>query len=149
MNDDFLASKEFASLMHRHIQECIELILSKNKSFEILANMHFIEFNPPLPKSIKAKREIALFTISGYALQSAKLINNSLIFNSIFGDENFATSVKIDFSGILRINIQDAMLLVNFSIPPITTLSHNTDDEIQKSTDIFKSNPKNKNVFKS
>lgn len=50
MGDDFVASKEFVSLMQRHVRECFELILSKNESFDVLVNMNFVRFNPPLPE---------------------------------------------------------------------------------------------------
>ena len=147
MSNDFLASEEFASLTHRHIQECIELMLNKNESFEILVNMYFVDFNPPLPENIKNKKAIGLFSISSDSLDSAKVTNNSLIFDAAFGDENFITSVRVNFNGILRINIQETTLLINCStfIIPL----YNASEEIQKSTDIFKSNPKNKDIFKS
>ena len=143
MGDDFVASKEFVSLMQRHVRECFELILSKNESFDVLVNMNFVRFNPPLPEHLKLTNEVALFALSGYGLSSAKLINESLIFETSFGEENFCSSVSIDFSGVLRISIDKTTLLVNLSLPPAKT-SH----EVQKSADIFKSNPKNKEIFK-
>lgn len=143
MLEDFLASKDFADLMRRHVKECLELILSGDEGFEVLANMNLVSFEPPLPEHLELKNEVALFVLSGYTLESAQLTSDSLVFEAGFGDENYATTVSIRLGGILRISMQKAALLVNFSIP-----SSDAPSQIEKSTNIFKSNPKNKDLFK-
>lgn len=143
MSGNLLSDTQFRALMIKHIFECLDLILTKDEPFSVLVNLEFTDFEPKLPEKIAPKNKIVLFTLEGYTLQSAILTAKSISFEAGFGEEDFASVVKIPLGAILQIINNDQIILVNFSEFTPT----NPQDEAERSKKIFMSNPRNKGIF--
>lgn len=139
MLEEFLKNKEFSALLSKHAGELIKFLCVKNIGFDILVNMDFVSFNPDLPQDIKPKDDMVLFALGGYTLSSVKIIGQNLEFHAGFGANDFESIVSVPLKAIIRVSLDKAVLFVNFSIP--------AENEVEKSTNIFKQNPKNKNIF--
>ncbi|MCR4942344.1 MAG: hypothetical protein K5978_06115 [Campylobacter sp.] len=141
MIDDLLDNEKFALLMKMHIYECIDFLLQNNFDFAIVANYEAVKFQPELPEDIsKNFAKVIVFMLGGYTLQSANLTQDELSFEAGFGEENYASLVSMPLSSIIQILVDDTAVLINFARPIIKT-------QTQNSMSIFKSNPKNKEIF--
>lgn len=139
MLEEFLKNKELGSLLSSHAGELIKFLCFKGIGFDILVNMNFVNFNPDLPEDIKPNEPMVLFALGGYTLSSVRITGESLEFHAGFGANDFESVVSMPLKAIVRISLEKAVLFVNFSIP--------AQNEVEKSTNIFKQNPKNKNIF--
>lgn len=145
MLEKILTDESFCNLMRIHVYECLEYLLKKDIEFSVLANLSHTSFEPKLPKSIESsfRTPAILFALGGYTLQSSVLSQEELGFEAGFGNENFASVVKIPLGCIIQILIDSKPILINFSV-----YKPNKDDtKIEKSKQIFMSNPKNKDIF--
>lgn len=135
MLEKILKDKKFQDMMQRNVKDCLAFLLEKEANFSIMAHLHMIKFNPPLPKHIMEnfKLSIILFGLENYTLQSAFIDEKSLIFEAGFGDEDFASKLEISFGAIVQIILEQSPLLVNFSI------SEDSNEETKKA--------KSKNIF--
>ena len=134
MKDEVLKNENFHALMIKHIKETLEFFFTQGIEFGILSNLKFTEFNPELPKNISDsfKSEVILFELANYTFQSANISDNALIFEAGFGEENFASTVKIPLFAIIQILIENMPILINFSRPDLEKLKR------EKSKNIFK-----------
>lgn len=137
----FLASGDFNALMKKHAKEVLHLLIAKNQNFDILADVEGIHFSPVLPKGLLPERDAVLFGLEGYTLSSAYVDESGLHFHAAFGENDFESMVAIPLDEIIRISAGNVVFFVNFSLPPEV-------DETEKSKNIFKSNPKNQEIFK-
>ena len=134
MKDLILKDEKFHKMMIKNINECINFLFEKGVEFGVLSNLKFTEFDPALPENITAnfKSEVILFELANYTLQSAKIEDHALIFEAGFGEENFASVVKIPLFAIIQLTLENMPILINFSQPDLEKLKR------EKSKNIFK-----------
>ena len=134
MKDLVLKDEKFHKMMIKNINECINFLFEKGVEFGVLSNLKFTEFDPALPENITAnfKSEVILFELANYTLQSAKIEDNALIFEAGFGEENFASVVKIPLFAIIQLTLENMPILINFSQPDLEKLKR------EKSKNIFR-----------
>ncbi len=123
-------SKSFCKIEERHLYQCIEFLMQEGIEFAVVANLEYIEFNPPLPKSIfEALPKISLFILSGYSFESSRLNDNELIFEAGFGVENFGSVVTIPLLAIEQVVVDNYPIAINIAEPflePIISDSKNS-----------------------
>ncbi len=145
MLNRFFHDQGFAKLMQTHIREMIELLLKKGQYFSILTNVAEIEFDPILPHEISSHfKPITLFVIAEYTFESCSVDSENLYFEAGFGQQNVGSYVTVPLSAIVQIILEDTPILINLSIKHEPPENHS----IEKSTNIFLSNPENKRFKK-
>ena len=131
---------KFRQIKKEHAKEILNLLLDSKEGFAVLAYLPAISFNPDLPKHIKKDfDEATLFAIVNYALQTAHIKDDNLVFEAGFGEESFGSIVTIPLTNIIQI-IQKEVLFINLFANTITT---NTPKNP------FLQNPKNKKFLKN
>lgn len=139
-----IEDKEYKNLVSKQVLETIEFLLSKDLEFAITANIEGISFEPELPKSIYEKlAKFSLFVLSNYTYTSIKLSKDSISFEAGFGAESFGCLVTVPFSSVFQVVIDESILLVN----PVATVAKFNQKEAKKSLNVFKNNPKNKDLL--
>ncbi len=137
---------EFINLMRYHIKEVIELLLEKEEYFSILTNITNINFDPKLPPHIEESfKPITLFVVAEYTFESCSIDDENLYFEAGFGSENIGSFVTIPLGSIVQIIIDETPILINMSMEQKKT---DKSKGVEKSTNIFLSNPKNKKILK-
>lgn len=119
INDDIFASEEFNDLMEKHIEEILFFLIKNHSGFFVIINLKDLNTFPPLPKRIlETFSDDSIFLgILNYALETAKIKDKKLVFNTSFGRENFETKVSIPFLGIEAIFSEEKVpIFVNAAI---------------------------------
>ena len=99
-----IENQEFRNLKNRHAKEILTLLLKLQKPFSILCVAEEITFNPKLPKHISsAFKDIIIFALANYTLQSALIEGENLIFEAGFGEENIGSVVTVPIENIINI----------------------------------------------
>jgi len=143
---NFFVDHDFVLLMQEHIKENFDLLLAKYQEFDILVNIADINFNPPLPDHIKTNfKPLTLFSIAGYTFESFEIYDDFILFEAGFGRENFGSMVTIPYHSIIQILVDNTPIFIN--------LSRKVDEQkqkskIQRSTNVFLSNPENQKYLK-
>ncbi len=141
-----LSDYDFSELMIFHIRDIIELLIQKGAFFSILTNIEDITFDPALPQEISDNfKPITLFVIAEYTFESCSFDDENLYFEAGFGQQNVGSYVSVPLNSIVQIIIEDTPIFINLSLKQETKVK---DDNIKASTNIFQSNPKNKDFFK-
>ncbi len=153
MLHDIVSKDNFRKMMQKHCEETIKFLFDENIEFSILTSLTNIRFDPPLPQDIIADfKPITLFTLAGYTYESCNLQEEILHFEAGFGRENFGSFVSVPLYAILQIIIENTPIFINLSTPPEKYTKPQkkvaNDTGIQKSMDIFLSNPNNKKLLK-
>lgn len=139
-----IEDNEYKRLVSKQVLETIEFLLSKDLEFAITANIEGISFEPELPKTIHEKlAKFSLFVLSNYTYTSIKLSKDSISFEAGFGEESFGCLVTVPFSSVFQVVIDESILLVN----PVATVEKFNKKEVKKSLNVFKNNPKNKDLL--
>ena len=146
MLEEILEDREFGSMMRRNIYDFLNFLIKKGTTFDILANTKFVSFNPELPDEIKSSfnPSVILFSLAGYTLSSVEISRDEIKFEAGFGADDFASVVSIPIGAIIRVSIDENMVLINFA-------TYNPNDSKTKqehSKQIFLNNPKNRDIFK-
>ncbi|MCK4875503.1 MAG: hypothetical protein KAS26_06615 [Sulfurimonas sp.] len=116
MLDSVIQDKDFAILMQKNIQELIIHLFNKDQNFGILCNIGDISFDPALPDDISAEfRPMTLFFLAGYTFDTAKIENNTLIFEAGFGADNFGSFVSVPLLSVMQVIVDETPLLINLS----------------------------------
>lgn len=132
---------EYKEIVERQIDEIVNFLLDKNQEFSIVVNTKNLTFSPILPSEIMENiLEFSLFTLSNYTFTTVRIEENNLYFEAGFGSENFGSLVKVPLYSILQIVIDDSILYLN----PSATVEKFSEGNIEKSKNVFKSNPNNK-----
>jgi len=146
MVQSFLQDHDFSDLMVLHIKEVIDLLLSKGIYFSVLTNVAEIKFDPLLPEEISQNfKPITLFVIAEYTFETFSFDDQNIYFEAGFGHQNVGSFVTVPLHSIVQIVIEDTPVLINLSIPYDKS---SKEVDIKKSTNIFLSNPENKNLNK-
>ena len=143
---NFFVDHDFVLLMQEHMKENLDLLLAKYQEFAILVNIADIEFKPPLPQHIKSTfKPLTLFAIGGYTFESFEIYDDFVLFEAGFGRENFGSAIKVPYHCIIQILVENTPIFIN--------LSRKVDEEkqkskIQRSKNVFLSNPENQKYLK-
>lgn len=141
MFEEFYENKDLNLLLCKHASDIITFLRASRIQFDLLVKMKEVSFMPKLPEKLRLKEEIALFALGGYTLDSIEFSKDKLQFHAGFGADDFPSMVSVPLKDIIRITVGKTVVFINF-----TTAG---EDEVEKSTNIFKSNPNNKDIFKN
>lgn len=140
-----IENDNYKDLITSQIEDIIEFLRNNGKEFSITANLDAVTFNPNLPETIKSQlSQYSLFVLSNYTFTTIKLQNNFITFEAGFGSENFGSTVKLPLYSIFQIVIDDSILYLN----PLATVDKFNKNKKEKSLNVFKNNPQNKNLMK-
>jgi hypothetical protein len=111
-----MENSEFRGLKTKHAKEILSLLLEIKEPFNILCNLEDINFNPELSEHISsAFKDVIIFALANYTLESAHIENENLIFEAGFGEENFGSIVSVPIENIIQITQEDDPLFINLS----------------------------------
>ncbi|WP_024787836.1 MULTISPECIES: hypothetical protein [unclassified Lebetimonas] len=131
-----IETREFRNLKTKHAKEILSLLLEINRPFNILCSLNGINFNPALPEHISSVfKEVIIFTLANYTLESSYIENEKLIFEAGFGEENFGSVVSVPVENIIQITEGESPLFINIAA---------TLPKPQKPKNPFAINPRNK-----
>lgn len=149
--DELIKSESFKDVMVQNIENTIEYFLKQNMSFGILCNLSKVEFEPELPDNIKKQfqQQFTFFVLANYTLESAYFDKDYLNFEAGFGEENFASLVKVPKFAIFQIILDDKIVGMNLcaTVDEFYVLAKAKDEGSKKSIDAILSNPNNKAIF--
>jgi len=146
MIQSFLQDYDFSELMVFHQRDIIDMLLQKGVFFSILTHIDEITFDPILPAEISSGfKPITLFVISEYTFESCTFDDDNLYFEAGFGQQNVGSFVTIPLNSIVQIVLEDTPIFINLSL---RQKKRTNDTDIKKSTNIFLSNPENKDFIK-
>ncbi len=144
MINKVIENVEYKELVSSQVKKTIEFLLNENIEFAITANLDATEFNPELPSSILEQlSKYSLFVLSNYTYGTIELDEEYIYFEAGFGSENFGSTVKIPFFAIFQIVVDESILFVN----SVATVDKFTKNPRENSLNIFRNNPKNKNLL--
>jgi len=151
---DILKDRSYANLMQKHIIEVLTHLFELEQNFGILCKIETLDFDPQLPDDITSEfRPMTLFFLAGYTFESARIENNSLIFEAGFGADNMGSIVTVPLLGIMQIIIDETPIFVNLASmqdqAPANEPESNPDNNGEKSSmEALLSNPENKKFLK-
>lgn len=141
-----LHDQDFAKLMEVQVSELIDLLLQKGVFFSILTNIQDTTFDPMLPHEITQEfKPITLFVIAEYTFESCHFDDENLYFEAGFEAQNIGSVVTVPLSSIVQVIVENTPIFINLSH------KHRMKDrqaDVETSTNIFLSNPKNKEFVK-
>jgi hypothetical protein len=143
--------KDFAFIMQKNLEDIILHFFEKEQNFGILCKLDNINFNPPLPREISAEfRPLTLFFLAGYTFETARIEDNSLVFEAGFGSENFGSVVTVPLLSIMQIIIDETPIFINLANVEARKQSAKEADlsGIENSMASFLSNPENSKFLK-
>ena len=148
--DNIIKDEEFKELMENAVDDILSYLLEKELSFGILCNISKISFEPELPIEIKTSfKPFTFFVLANYTLESARIEGDFLFFEAGFGEQNFASLVKVPLFAIFQIIVDENVLFLNMSA---TVEEFEVEDESKseedKSIDAILSNPQNLELLK-
>lgn len=141
----------FDQIMQENIINVLSYLLELEQPFGVLCKLNNLEFQPELPSYIRSEfREVTLFYLAAYTLESAIIDNDRLIFEAGFGKENFGSLVSVPLFSILQIIVDDVPILVNLSdIKRAQGIKKKQESGgVENSMASFLSNPENSKFFK-
>lgn len=145
MINNIIENEEYKNLVSSQVKATIEFLLDQNQEFAVTANIGAIKFDPELPEAtMNQLAKFSLFILSNYTYTTIKLDDNNIYFEAGFGSENFGSTVKIPFHAIFQIVVDESILFVN-SVATVDKFNKATKE---KSLNVFKNNPNNKNLIK-
>jgi hypothetical protein len=134
-----IENSEFRKLKEAHAKELLYFLLDNvTDEFSIICALDGIKFEPMLPEHIiSAYKDIIVFVLANYTLSTAKIIDDNLVFEAGFGEENFGSVVTVPIENIIQITQFETPLFIN----PAATLPK---PKQQKPKNPFALNPRNK-----
>lgn len=145
MINNIIENEEYKKLVASQVKETIEFLVSQNQEFAITANIGAIQFDPELPSATKEKlSKFSMFVLSNYTFTTIKVDEGYLYFEAGFGSENFGSTLKVPLHSVFQIVIDESILFVN----SVATVDKFNEATKEKSLNVFKSNPNNKNLIK-
>jgi hypothetical protein len=148
---EMIKDESYMKLMSKHIQELLLFLFEQEQNFGILCKIEHLTFEPELPEHIRQEfRPMTLFFLAGYTFESARLDNDSLIFEAGFGEENIGSFVQVPLLSIMQVIVDETPIFVNLASPKETASNHPPQREngIENSMASFLSNPENQKFIK-
>ena len=147
---DIVKNEAFCNIMRSNIQQLLIYLFEQEQNFGILCKIEQLTFDPELPKHISDEfRPMTLFFLAGYTFESARINDDSLIFEAGFGSENVGSFVTVPLLSIMQIIIDETPIFVNLA-SPVSLKQNNSDNNsgIKNSMSAFLSNPENDKFIK-
>ena len=152
MLEHVINDKEFALLMRKNIQELIVHFFDKEQNFGILCKIEDIIFEPELPDSINSEfRPLTLFFLAGYTFETARIVDDCLVFEAGFGADNFGSVVTVPLLSIMQIIVDETPVLINLANyeHKMEVKKEEVDNNgVENSMATFLSNPENSKFLK-
>ena len=151
MLENVINDKEFALLMQKNIQDLIIHLFNKEQNFGILCKIEDITFEPQLPDSINSEfRPLTLFFLAGYTFETARIVDESLVFEAGFGSDNFGSLVTVPMLSIMQIIIDETPIMINLANyeKSVEVKKEIDDSGVENSMASFLSNPENSKFLK-
>lgn len=145
MINNIIENEDYKDLTAKQIKETMEFLIAQGQEFAITGNIDAIKFDPELPASIfEQLSKFSLFVLSNYTYSTIKIDDKYLYFEAGFGTENFGSTVKIPLHSVFQIIVDESILYIN----SVATVDKFNKDAKEKSFNVFKNNPNNKNFLK-
>lgn len=145
MINNIIENVEYKDLVSSQVKNTISFLLKQNEEFAITANIEAVTFDPELPTAtLEQLSKFSLFILSNYTYTTIKLDDSAIYFEAGFGSENFGSTVRVPFFSVFQIVIDESILFVN----SVATVDKFNKDVNEKSLNVFKNNPNNKNLIK-
>ena len=138
-------------LMRKHIQELLIYLFEQEQNFGILCKIEHLTFDPVLPEHISSEfRPMTLFFLAGYTFESARIYDDTLVFEAGFGNENIGSLVSVPLLSIMQIIVDETPVFVNLATIQEQVSNHEPDAShgVSDSMAAFLSNPENKKFIK-
>ena len=151
MLDSVIEDKDFANLMQKNIRELIIHLFEKEQNFGILCKIEDISFEPTLPEDISTEfRPMTLFFLAGYTFDTARVVDNCLVFEAGFGADNFGSIVNVPLLSVMQVIVDETPLLINLATyKKDVEVSKKVDENgVENSMASFLSNPENSKFLK-
>jgi len=141
MSNKIIDNNLYKDIINNSMKDFITLLFNLNEDFLIICETEFIDFNPELPEEIQKNfNKTVMFAITGYAMETAKLVDDSISFKAGFGEENFASTIIIPLLAIKQIAIEEEIVFINLTQPKKNI--------IDKSMNALLNNPENKKFIR-
>ena len=143
-NDPF-QSEAFRRIEEEHLYRAIAFLLEEGIEFAVAAEVEYVNFDPPLPKSIAENlRPLSLFVLGGYSFESGSVDETALVFEAGFGAENFGSLLRIPLLAIKQLIVGEYPIAINIAEPRPEAAS----PETERSMEALLSNPENRRLLK-
>jgi len=149
--DNVIEDIDFAVLMQSSIQRMIIHLFEKEQNFGVLCKVADVHFEPALPAEINTEfRPMTLFFLAGYTFETARVSDDTLIFEAGFGADNYGSLVHVPLLSIMQIIIDETPVLINLAVhKEDTKIKIKKDDNgVENSMASFLSNPENAKFIK-
>ena len=151
MLENVVQDRDFALLMKKNMQDMIVYFFEKEQNFGILCKIDDVSFEPALPASINDEfRPMTLFFLAGYTFETAQIIDDTLVFEAGFGNDNFGSVVSVPLLSVMQIIIEESTVLINLSsYEEKSIVTEEIDSKgVKNSMSSFLSNPENSKFLK-
>lgn len=151
MLNNVINDKDFATLMQKNIYDMLVHLFEKEQNFGVLCKIEDTTFEPELPAEINTEfRSMTLFFLAGYTFDTARIVDDSLVFEAGFGVDNYGSVVNVPLLSIMQIIVDETPLLINISTHKKDVKSEKKVDEggVENSMASFLSNPENSKFIK-
>ncbi|MDF1878746.1 hypothetical protein JHD46_03730 [Sulfurimonas sp. SAG-AH-194-C20] len=144
----------FARIMQKNIQDVIIHFFEREQNFGILCKIEEVDFNPSLPDSINSEfRPLTLFFLAGYTFDTARIEDDTLIFEAGFGSDNYGSVVSVPLLSIMQVIIDETPVLINLSVykekeDAVKEIKQSDDKGVKNSMASFLNNPENSKFLK-
>ena len=152
MLDNVIEDNDFARLMQKNIQDLIIHFFEKEQNFGILCKIEEVYFDPELPDDINAEfRPLTLFFLAGYTFETARIEENTLVFEAGFGQDNIGSIVSVPLLSVMQIIIDETPVFINLAtrkeLESVKSEEENKEG-VKNSMASFLSNPENAKFLK-
>ena len=111
-------SDEYREIIQEHLFNTLNFLFDKGIEFAIVAEIEYIDFNPPLPKEVSdSLKDLSLFIISGYTFESGSVSEEYFKFEAGFGSENIGSLLSMPLLAIKQIIIGEYPIAINIAKP--------------------------------
>lgn len=151
MLENIVKEKKFARIMQKHIEDVVTHFFQIEQNFGILCKIEDTTFDPPLPAEMAREfRSLTLFFLAGYTFETAQIVDNHLVFEAGFGNDNFGSVVQVPLLSILQIIVDETPVFINLTTYKEEKKEVLKEDEkgVKNSMESFLSNPENSKFFK-
>ncbi len=148
---EMIKDKKYMDLMSKHIQDLLIFLFEQEQNFGVLCKIELLNFEPELPEHIRNEfRPMTLFFLAGYTFESARLDNDTLIFEAGFGEENVGSFVQVPLLSIMQVIVDETPIFVNLASPSEIASNQppKRENGVENSMASFLSNPENQKFIK-
>ena len=151
MLENVINDQDFAYVMQNNIQDLIIHLFEKEQNFGVLCKIKDVSFDPVLPEDInKEFRDMTLFFLAGYTFDTARVLDDILVFEAGFGTDNFGSLVSVPLLSIMQVIVDETPILINLASHEkrIKVKAKAENSGVENSMASFLSNPENSKFLK-